>query len=371
MASLAEFHQAAGDPAAYGRKIREQGRPVIGYFCSYTPEEIILAAGAHPLRLFSSGQDIALADAHLQSYCCSLVRGALEDALSGRLGFLSGTVFPHTCDSIQRLSDIWRLNTEFGFFADVVLPVKLDTESSRQYLRDVLEKFRRNLADGLGAAITDDGLAGAWSIYEKIRGSLAEIYELRAQDPSLLRGRDAAALVKASMIMDREYLSRRLPEVVEEVRSGAYRWDASGHKRLVMAGGVCDQPEIYGLLEEAGGVVVADDLCTGSRWFAGRGRGEKPMELVASRLMNRPACAAKHQGITARSQALADLAQKSRADGAVILLLKFCDPHLFDYPHLKESLDRLGVPNLLYEIEDQLPSAGQLLTRFETFIQML
>ena len=51
------------------------------------------------------------ADAHLQAYSCSLVRGALEDALAGRLDFLDGAmVFPHTCDSIQRLSDIWRMN---------------------------------------------------------------------------------------------------------------------------------------------------------------------------------------------------------------------------------------------------------------------
>jgi len=74
---LTEFHDALRDPAAYGKRLKEEGgRKVVGYFCSYTPEEMIYAAGAHPFRLFSTGDSIHLADAHFQSYCCSLVRGA-------------------------------------------------------------------------------------------------------------------------------------------------------------------------------------------------------------------------------------------------------------------------------------------------------
>ncbi|MEW5725498.1 MAG: 2-hydroxyacyl-CoA dehydratase family protein, partial [Thermodesulfobacteriota bacterium] len=130
MEGLEDFKKVLADPAGYARGLKDQGRKIIGYFCSYAPEELILAAGAHPFRLFGTREQISLADAHLQSYCCSLARGALEEALSGRLAFLEGAVFPHTCDTIQRLSDLWRLNTSFGFFADVVLPVKLDTPAA-------------------------------------------------------------------------------------------------------------------------------------------------------------------------------------------------------------------------------------------------
>ncbi len=53
------------------------------------------------------------------------------------------------------------------------------------------------------------------------------------------------------------------------------------------------------------------------------------------------------------------------------MLLKFCDPHAFDYPYLKEFLDREGIPSMLLEIEQELPAEGQLGTRFEAFIEML
>jgi benzoyl-CoA reductase subunit C len=55
----------------------------------------------------------------------------------------------------------------------------------------------------------------------------------------------------------------------------------------------------------------------------------------------------------------------------LFMLLKFCDPHSFDYPYLKDRLDREGVPSMLIEIEDKLPPEGQLKTRFEAFVESL
>ena len=145
MEKLNDFYEAVSDTGNYIRNLKDGGKKVLGYLCSYTPEEIILAAGIHPVRLFGTEGNIVLADAHLQSYTCSLARGVLESALSGKLDYLDGMIFPHTCDTIQRLSDIWRLNTDFGFFADVVLPVKLNSESAKEYMEDVLRKFRGDL----------------------------------------------------------------------------------------------------------------------------------------------------------------------------------------------------------------------------------
>ena len=75
--------------------------------------------------------------------------------------------------------------------------------------------------------------------------------------------------------------------------------------------------------------------------------------------------------MTARGENLVRLSGQYQVQGVILLQLKFCDPHSFDYPYLKETLDRAGIPNMILEIEAQLPPEGQLLTRFETFIHML
>jgi bzd-type benzoyl-CoA reductase N subunit len=373
MEGLTEFHRAAQQPGEYLRDLKSKsGKKVIGYFCSYTPEEIIHAAGAHPARLFGGDTDINLADAHLQSYCCSLVRSGLEEALQGNLSYLDGTVFPHTCDSIQRLSDIWRLNTSFDFFADVVLPVKLDTPAAKEYMADVLEKFRRDIGNGLGVEITDQDLSRSIRTYNRIRLALRNLYDLRAGNPDIMGSRDLYAVVKAAMIMDRDWLADRLEALVNEAEAGRYYHDSAGKKRLLLVGGVCDHPDIYDILEKAGGTVIYDDLCTGSRYFnVSVGEDGAPIKALADRYLRRPVCPAKHQSTTARGELAVQLAKEQKADGVIILLLKFCDPHAFDYPYIKDFLDKAKVPNMLYEIEDQLPSEGQLATRFETFIQML
>jgi len=375
MKQIEECREILKDPDGYVRKIKAGGGQIVGTFCSYAPEEIILAAGAHPYRLFGSGEKIRLAEAHLQSYCCSLVRGALEDALAGRLDFLDGIVFPHTCDSIQRLSDIWRLNIPATFHLDVVLPVKLDTAGARQYLIDVLNRFRAELGEKLGKTISDDDLRGAIETMNRIRASLTRIDEIRGSRPDLLAGGDFHALVRASMIMDR----RRLATLLEEAAAGLETRAAAAPtpagrppKRIILSGGVCNHPDLYAVIEEAGGAVVGDDLCTGSRYYSGLiGEAAEPITAIAGRYLERVVCPAKHRGLTDRADHLIRLVRLRRAQGVIFFLLKFCDPHAFDYPYLKEALDREKIPSMLMEVEDRLPADGQLRTRFEAFVEMI
>jgi bcr-type benzoyl-CoA reductase subunit C len=300
------------------------------------------------------------------------VRGALEDALSGALKFLDGVVFPHTCDSIQRLSDIWRLNVPYGFHTDVVLPVKLNTDSAREYMVNVLKAFRADLEKKLDVTITDDALRASMDLYGKLRGMLGQIYEMRAQNPDAVSGSDVYSIMKAAMIMDRQEMLTLLSEVVRELKKKKSAGAASGHKRVILSGGICDFPDVYPMIEEAGGAVVWDDLCMGTRTFAGDFAEKKdPIEAIAGRYLERIVCPAKHSGLTTRADNLIKIVRERDAHGVIILLLKFCDPHAFDYPYLKNALDKEGIPNLLLEVEDQLPPDGQLRTRFEAFLEML
>ncbi len=86
------FRDAVNDVPEMVANIKKRNKKIVGYLCSYAPEELIYAAGFHPIRLFSSKSDIVMAEDHLQAYCCSLVRGVLEDSLSERLDYLDGTV---------------------------------------------------------------------------------------------------------------------------------------------------------------------------------------------------------------------------------------------------------------------------------------
>lgn len=372
METMRVFQEVAADPLAYAERCqRTTDRPLMGYLCSYAPEELILAAGLHPFRLFGARGHIQRADAHLQSYCCSLVRGILEEGLAGRLGFLAGVVFPHTCDSIQRLSDIWRIQGLSPFHADLVLPVKLNTTSARIYFTEVLARLKGELEAWRGITITEEYLRAAIAVMNRIRRALHDIFALRSASPGIISGADLYALTRASFLIDRFDLADQLTLVRDDLRgrgSGA----GNGRKRLVLAGGFCDLPEIFTLIEEAGAAVVADDLCTSARAFSGIiDENQAPLSAIAERYLRRPLCPAKHQGLTSRGEALVRLAREKEADGVIFTWLKFCDPHAFDYPYLKGFLDQAGIPSLVLELGDQLPGEGQLKTRFEAFLETI
>jgi benzoyl-CoA reductase/2-hydroxyglutaryl-CoA dehydratase subunit BcrC/BadD/HgdB len=263
------------------------------------------------------------------------------------------------------------MNTNYGFHADLIMPVKLDTESAEQYMLTVIHKFRKDLEAGLGIRITDAMLQKAVRTSNQVRNHLAALYEIRKASPGKIKSSDLHTIVKASMVMDRDRLADVLGEVVtalEEQRDDT----AIKPKRLVLSGGLCSMPDIYDIIESSGGAVVWDDFCTGARYFEGRIDETGDMERnIAQRYMSRIVCPAKHSGIFSRGNYLVEKVKENNADGVIFIFLKFCDPHSFDYPYMKEMLQKEGIPSILFELEEQTSSGGQLRTRCEAFMEML
>jgi benzoyl-CoA reductase/2-hydroxyglutaryl-CoA dehydratase subunit BcrC/BadD/HgdB len=227
------------------------------------------------------------------------------------------------------------------------------------------------LETALDKTITDDDLHKAIDICNGIRSAMQRLYKLRNDCPGAIAGSDLHSLVRASMVMDRTDFLNRLTQVTDTLERRPEPESTAG-KRIFLSGGVCNLPDVYGIIEAAGGAVVGDDLCTGSRGLTGLvDTGGDPIDAIAGRYARRAICPAKHAGITSRGEDLVRLAKASRAQGVIILFLKFCDPHAFDYPYLKSMLDAEGIPSLLVELEEQTASQGQFRTRCEAFMEML
>lgn len=364
---------AARSPKSYASQWKaDQRGHVIGYFCSYVPEEIITAAGALPFRITpDSNRTISKADSHLQAYCCGMVRGALEEALTGELKFISGTVFPHTCDSIQRLSDIWRMNIDGAFHTDLLIPAKLNSQSSRDYLIKILLKFKQQIETLTGLEITAERLTAAARTHNTIRHQLARLYELRRRSPEVISSKDIFALLKAAMVMDRFEMAELLEELMFDLVKKDAPEDLSA-KRIVLSGGVCNLPDLYSIISSNGAHVVWDDFCTGSRYFEGILAQDKDFfEAIADRYIQRSICPTKHTGITGRGDHLKRIVKRTSAHGVIFLRLKFCDPHAFDYPYMQETLAAMNIPSIQIDIDPQQAFSEQIRTRCEAFIEML
>jgi benzoyl-CoA reductase subunit C len=368
---LSEFKETAAHSLEYLRQWKSRtGGKILGCFCTNTPEELIHAAGFLPVRILSSPSPLSLSAKHLQSYSCSLVQSTLEAGLRGDLSFFEGAVFPHTCDSIQRLSDIWARNLPFAFHWDVVLPVKLHTESARTYLLRELARFRRGLEELAGSPVSEEDLAESIALFNRNRALFRKIYDLRSEDPALFSAVEFYSLALCAAFLPKEEANPKLQQLLD---AAAFRKKpSSSGLRLFIAGSVCQHFPVFDLFDHGEVSVVGDDLCTGRRHFAEDApESGNPLEALAARLLRRVPCPCKHNPEIDRAADFLQRIEEARARGVVFLLLKYCDPHAFDYPYLKEKLDQNKIPSLLLEIEPGSVPLGALDTRLKAFVETL
>ena len=359
------------DPYPHLARLRDEGEKPVAVFCSYTPEEILHAAGLTPVRLMGAVRTITHADAHLQAYCCSLARTDLDMALAGDLDYLEGAVFVQTCDTMMRLSDIWRRNTGFPFHGDLVLPIRMGEETSLPFLEAEVRQFRHHVEEYIGETIWDDALDESIHIYNRNRRLADRLYKLRATSPGTIDGLSATACLVAGFWMRREKHNELLHELLEGLEEGEAPTD--GRTPLLVSGSVCTIPDLMELILELGADVVDDDLCSGHRYFDTYvDEADTPEEALAKRMWGRVNCPAKHQCIEDRIEHLLRQVQDSGAQGVIFYLQNFCEPHLFDIPYVRDRLqEELEVPSLVLESELQSFSRGQMRTRLQAFIETI
>jgi len=341
----------------------------IGFFCPYVPEELLHAAGALPFRLMDTPIKMSHVQAHLPPNCCHLVKSSLESLLQEELNFLRGIIFSHTCDAMQGLADIWALQRRIPLQFNLMMPSHLDSELSRPYLKAEIERFKDFLESNVGK-ITPQSLKASIQLFNRIRGKLQEIYARRPKWHTQISGRDFARIIRAGYLMDRA----RYLELLEEIWNALpEKGDDSGNLvPIFLAGNMTHSDFYFSLIEEAGAIVVQDDLCSGMRFLRLMvPEDTDPIEGLTNRYLTSFLCPTKYKGVHAHAETLVKEVQKSGAKGVIFLLYKYCEPHFFDYPDLKQALESRGIPTLLLEVEDPSYSVGQLKIRVQAFIEML
>ncbi len=330
----------------------------VGYLCTFTPKEIIHAAGFHPVRLLAGDVQISSATAHIQSYACSHAKGCLELALNGELD-VSAVVFTRSCDTLMRLADIWERNTDMKVYS-LEFPVRVDKASREFFVKELMDFV--SALESWGGKVTAESLEKSLKIYRELETLLDALFRVRPDYELLMK-------VQSMMPEDAvELVRRRLDEVKDEGR---------GDKKVLLTGSVCPFPEIYEIIRNAGFDVI-DDLCTGTRFFTfltGCGEMRKiesvedGIRLVADKYFAKAPCPTKHYPGDWRMEYVLNLAEE--CDGVIFLLLKFCDPHFFDFPQLRERLEEKGKKTLLIELEFPLASLEQIRTRVEAFYELI
>ena len=349
---------------------KQENKKVIGCFPMHLPEEIIHAAGILPITLLGNDEPITLADKYLQPSLCHLGRTNFDLALKGKLDFLDGIVFPDICDLIQIMPDIWNFYKPLPFQHTVVIAGKFASPSSRSYIIEEFKSLKLSLERFIGREISNEDLQRSIAIYNQDRDLLYQLYKIRQDNPSIIKASEIASIVMASMLMLKEEHAALLSHILEQIE---IKKPSDKKVRLLISGNLCTHPEyeITDMVEAMGAVVVEDDLYVGKRYFATKvNENTDPIEALAEHYIEDIPCPTKHNLDRKYADYLSSLAKEAKADGVIILILKYCEPHSFTYPILKAKFSQDNIPHLLIETELFTP-IEQLRTRIQAFIETL
>src|SRR3972149_5654280 len=168
------------DRHGYARAWKERtGGKVLGYFCTYLPEEIPYAAGVLPVRILGSHEPQDVTEAHIFGMFCPFCRDCLAQGLKGRYDYLDGITIAQSCLHIRQAFTSWKLHVPIDYSYYLCMPHHVQSPASKPFYRGELEAFKTSLEEWTGKPITNADLERGIEIMNGNRQLMRQVYEYR------------------------------------------------------------------------------------------------------------------------------------------------------------------------------------------------
>jgi bcr-type benzoyl-CoA reductase subunit C len=371
-----QMRLAAARPHDAAREWKARtGRPVIGTFPMHFPAEVVHAAGALPVVVQDSDEQITVGHGSFYPFFCGYTRSVVDQASKGQFDFLDAIMFGDHCVQLLSAADVVRVRVpdlHVGFHQLIpALRVNWSQENAERTLRRCIE----DIESELGVSVQEDAIAASVRLFNESRRLIRELYDLRRAGAIALSGRELQAVVKSSMVMDRAEHVALLHELLAAARVQA---DARPNGIPVyVSGHMCHapKPEILEMIEQCGARIVDDDLYTGFRYVSLDVEEDgDPVKALTRWYIARNdvvPCPTRLDPSIDWDGWLLEAVRQAGAAGLIVLLVKFCEPHYFYYPRIKQTFEEAGVPHIMLETEHDMSALGNLRTRIEAFVELL
>ena len=371
-----EFAEARRNAFVNVKKVKDQGIPVIGAYCTYFPREIALAAGAASVSLCStSGETIPSAEKDLPANLCPLIKSSYGFAKDDKCPFFYFSdivIGENTCDGKKKM---YELMSDFKDVFVMDLPNSQSEKGLELYKAECL-RLRDYVEEKFGIKITDDDLRKAVKLENDIRRAKKHLIDVMKKDPCPVSGMDMFKLLYGSEFkFDRTVIVDELNSIADKIEKEYAEGKMLEKKpRIVITGcpigGVTEK--VIKAVEENGGVVVAMENCVGAKQYD-RLVDEDAEDIwgaLAERYLN-IGCSVMTPNPN-RYDLLGRTIDEYKADGVLEMTLQAC--HTYNVEH--KSIERFctekkNVGYFMVETDYSTADVAQLNTRIAAFIEML
>jgi len=366
----------------HGLRIRElldakaAGRKVVGSYCVFVPEELILAVDGISVGLCAGAEfNFEGAEEVLPRNICPLIKSAF--------GFKRGLVCPYveasdiivgenTCDGKKKAYEVLAPMVRDLYIID--LP-QMKSDAGKALLKDEYRKFMKKLEDASGRKITVETLKKGIEITNAKRKAVKRLAELRKADPAPISGLDALLVNQIFFYDDPVRFTNSVNALCDELEQrvkdgvGVFPQNTT---RLLVSGCPMAVPnwKVPMIVESSGAVIVGEESCVGergTRWLTDE-KGETVDELLDS-ITDRyfQIDCAVFTPNPSRVDHVKDMYRRYNAQGVIHYSLQFCHPYTIESGPVEAALEKAGIPVLRLETDYSQEDAGQIKTRVEAF----
>lgn len=350
-------------------KLRTGGQ-VVATMCTYTPEELLIAAGMLPVRVLGAHEPQNVTEPHIFGMFCPFCRDSLAQGLLGRFDYADGVTLTQSCIQYRQAFNSWRMHVPTVQW-DYYLPMPNEVQSSHARAAHYAEvqSFRSFLETLTGNKLSDEKLHEAIAVVDENRRLLRELFEYRKETDPKVTGVEALYASLTAQFIDKREHNEALKKVLAALPKR--KLNRPEGIRFMTIGSENDDVAFMSMVESVGSTIVIDDQCSGTRYFWNESKKDAdPIKAIADRYCDRPACPTKDYPSHTRFDHVLNLAREFNARAAIFLQQKFCDPHEGDYPDLKRHLEENGIPTLFLEFDITNP-IGPFRIRVEAFLETL
>jgi benzoyl-CoA reductase/2-hydroxyglutaryl-CoA dehydratase subunit BcrC/BadD/HgdB len=355
---------------------KNDGKMVIGNFCNFVPDELVIASGAIPIRHCTGFQDTILpAEEILPRNFCPLIKSVLGFSIKGDPLYEQSDVIvvPTTCDGKKKFCEIIAEDKKTWVLE---VPHTTETPQARELWLKEIKLLKKNLEKLTGNRITSQSLRKAIELTNKKRSLIRRLYEVRKRKSPPIWGSDALLVTSVSNFDDLSRWINKTEKLCNELESRKKGVCHESAPRILLTGSPVFMPtwKIPQIIESSGGIIVGDDICTGSKGFW------DPMEVphwtmedmllsLADRyLMNTCACFTPN---TARLIRLQGFVKDFNVHGVFYHILQACHIYGVEVRRIENALKSESIPMLTIETDYSQEDVEQIRTRVEAFLEMI
>lgn len=358
---------------------KDAGKPVIGTFCVYIPEEVVVAAGGVCVGLCGGAQgSIADAEKVLPRNICPMVKSAF--------GFKVGKICPYfqavdfvygetTCDAKKKT---WELLDEYVPTHVMEIP-QMKREKDKALWLDEVKEFKVAVDKITGVETGFDELQQAIVTINAKRKALQRLNRLRHHNPAPISGKDMLLIEQIAFYDEPNRFVEKVnilcDELEERIKQGIAVATATT-PRIMVSGTPMALPnwKLHNIIETSGAVVVNEESCIGTRYYKdlideGATTLEQQLERLTERYMQID-CSCFTPNTERIDQVLKEY-EESGAQGIIDYCLQFCHTYNIEAVKLRKACEERGIPFMAIESDYSPDDVGQLKTRVEAFIEQI